>query len=186
MAQLTDVQRMAECLPGASIEGRTDDGEYLCAITLSLGPKKLTFRGQIKCDFDMAQRQGVLAGKARSNVRGAQASGRTTFNVQSAPSPTAKPRSSVALVFEAELPGVLAEFAQTGGAVLTNVLVAEFAKRLSEALSTTETSAGSASSTVETAPRTQSTTLSSTHLVLQVIKIQLRRMVRFWTFGRPH
>ncbi len=131
MLRLSDVESVAQCLPGAAIEGKTDEGQYLGTIAVSLGPKKMVLRGQVRCEFDLAARTGALSGQASSNVRGARASGKTTFRVIEAPGSTeGQPVSRVEIISEAALPGMLAEFARTGGTAMANLLIAEFSRRL--------------------------------------------------------
>jgi carbon monoxide dehydrogenase subunit G len=131
MMQFTDVERMARCMPGATLEGRDVEGNYLGVMTVAFGPKKIKFRGKVSCNFDMAARSGLLRGRGAADLRAARIEMRTWFSV--APDPEASdaaPMSIVKLNSEADLQGVLADFAKTGGAALANVIMADFAKRL--------------------------------------------------------
>lgn len=131
MAQFTDVERMARCMPGASLEGRDEEGNYLGVMTVAFGPKKIKFRGKVNCAFDMPARSGVLRGRGAADLRAARIEVRTAFSVASDPeAPEDAPMSIVTLNSEADLQGVLADFAKTGGTALANVIMADFAKRL--------------------------------------------------------
>jgi carbon monoxide dehydrogenase subunit G len=63
IVKFTDVERMARCMPGASIEGRDEEGNYLGVMTVAFGPKKIKFRGKVNCQFDIAARSGTLRGR---------------------------------------------------------------------------------------------------------------------------
>ena len=143
IAKFTDVERMARCMPGASIEGRDEEGNYLGVMTVAFGPKKIKFRGKVNCQFDIPARSGLLRGRGAADLRAARIEVRTAFSV--APDPEASedaPMSVVTLNSEADLQGVLADFAKTGGAALANVIMEDFAKRLAAEFS--EEGAGAA------------------------------------------
>ena len=63
IVRFTDVERMARCMPGASIEGRDDEGNYLGAMTVAFGPKRIKFRGKMSCQFDIPGLRGTLRGR---------------------------------------------------------------------------------------------------------------------------
>jgi len=64
-------------------------------------------------------------------MRAARIEVRTAFSVAADPeAPEDTPMSVVSLNSEADLQGVLADFAKTGGAALANVIMEDFAKRL--------------------------------------------------------
>ena len=131
IAKFTDVERMARCMPGASIEGRDEEGNYLGAMTVAFGPKKIKFRGKVNCQFDIAARTGTLRGRGAADLRAARIEVRTSFTVTpDAEAGEDTPMSVVTLNSEADLQGVLADFAKTGGAALANVIMEDFAKRL--------------------------------------------------------
>jgi len=131
MVKFTDVERMARCMPGASIEGRDEEGNYLGAMTVAFGPKKIKFRGKMNCQFDIPARSGMLRGRGAADLRAARIEVRTAFSVAPDPEATGDaPMSIVTLNSEADLQGVLADFARTGGAALANVIMEDFARRL--------------------------------------------------------
>ncbi len=45
--RFADVERMARCMPGAVIEGRDEEGNYLGGMLVSFGPKKIRFKGRV-------------------------------------------------------------------------------------------------------------------------------------------
>lgn len=85
MQRFMDVDGIASCVPGASIEGRDPEGNYLGMVTVALGPKKVNFRGKIRCEFDAASQSGVLTGGGVAAGRGASVQVRTVFLIREAP-----------------------------------------------------------------------------------------------------
>lgn len=131
MRHFTDVARMARCMPGAAIEGRGEDGSYLGVMVVAFGPKKVNFRGRVTHVPDAAAHTGTLSGHGAADMRAARIGVKVTYTVR-ADQAAATPTAVVALVSDAELTGVLADFARTGGIPVANALMAGFAKRMAE------------------------------------------------------
>ena len=127
MRHFTDVERMARCMPGAVIEGRGEDGSYLGAMVVSFGPKKINFRGRVMHEMDLAGHSGTLTGRGAADMRAARIGVKVSYTVRADGA-----ESVVALVSDADLTGVLADFARTGGIPVANALMAGFAKRMAE------------------------------------------------------
>ena len=74
----------------------------------------------------------MLRGRGAADLRAARIEVRTVFlgRARSRRRPDDAPMSIVTLNSEADLQGVLADFAKTGGAALANVIMEDFAKRL--------------------------------------------------------
>lgn len=134
MRRFADIERMARCMPGASLEGRDAEGNYIGVMTVAFGPKRVRFKGRMACEFDFDDSSGVLRGRGSADARAARVSFETKFIVKETETSDGGPQSLVCLASTAELGGVLADFAQTGGAALASVLMKEFAKNLSDEL----------------------------------------------------
>lgn len=64
-ALMTDVERVAPCIPGAQITGRRDDGSFDALVTMKMGPMSLSYKGQIEIvEQDDATRTAVMRAKA--------------------------------------------------------------------------------------------------------------------------
>ncbi len=64
-ALMTDVERVAPCIPGASITGKREAGGYDALVTLKMGPMSLTYKGQIEIvEQDDAAKTAVMRAKA--------------------------------------------------------------------------------------------------------------------------
>lgn len=121
-----DLQLMASFLPGASVGESNADGSCPATLVVSFGPKRVAFKGSLTNDVDRANLAGTVVGHASADMRGAKMS--VTMDYRLAPAATG---TQVTLVSEAEMTGMLAEFARTGGVVLTQALLSEFAERFS-------------------------------------------------------
>lgn len=138
-----DLPTVASFLPGASVGPANPDGSHPGTLVVSFGPKKLAFRGKVENKVERETLSGVVSGMANADVRGARMA--VTMRYQLAPA-TARPGGTrVGLVSDAELTGMLAEFAKTGGVVLANAVLADFAARLSAHFEARAAAAASAS-----------------------------------------
>ncbi len=164
MARFADVERMARCMPGAVIDGRDADGTYTGAMVVAFGPKKINFRGKATHEVDLAAHTGKLVGRGAAEMRAARIGVTISYSVRDDPE-AATPGSIVSLRSEAELGGVLADFARTGGVPVANALMAGFANRLAE-----EFADDASAATKPAAP------LAAHRLLWDIVKEKLRRL----------
>lgn len=169
MRRFGDVERMARCMPGTVIEGRGDDGSYLGAMVVSFGPKKINFRGRVMHDMDLAAHSGTLTGRGAADMRAARIGVKVAYSVRADGAETI-----VSLVSDAELTGVLADFARTGGIPVANALMAGFAKRMAEEFADETPSAASAPASTETV-----VPLAAHTLLWHIIKAKLCQLARW-------
>jgi carbon monoxide dehydrogenase subunit G len=128
MRRFADVPRMAGCMPGAVLEPQAEDGSWPGAMVVTFGPKKINFKGRVTTDFDFDTLTGSLHGRGTADMRAARIGVKVTFTLRS-DSTISTPRTVVSIVSDAELGGVLADFARTGGTAVANVIMEDFAKR---------------------------------------------------------
>ena len=170
--RFADVERMARCMPGAVIEGRDEDGNYQGGMLVAFGPKKIKFRGRVAVETDFAAHTGSLRGRGAADMRAARIEVRINYALRDDP---ATPGATlVRLTSDAELGGVLADFARTGGVPFANALMQDFSKRVAEEFATE-------------APRTapaEPVPLAAHGLLWQVIKAKLSQFVRWLGLAR--
>ncbi|HEX8101365.1 MAG TPA: SRPBCC family protein [Solirubrobacteraceae bacterium] len=79
-AALTDLERVAPCLPGASITGSDDDGTWHGEFKVKLGPTTASYRGTVRFEeMDVATHRAVMAAKG-SDKRGQGGASATIVN----------------------------------------------------------------------------------------------------------
>jgi hypothetical protein len=126
--RFADVPRMASCMPGAVLEPQAEDGSWPGAMVVAFGPKKINFKGRVTTEFDFDALTGNLHGRGAADMRAARIGVKVAFTLRDDPA-AAPPATLVKIVSDAELGGVLADFARTGGITVANVIMADFAKR---------------------------------------------------------
>src|SRR4051794_39995906 len=66
---LNDLERVAPCLPGATITGHDDDGTYHGEFKVKLGPTTAAYRGTIRIqESDEATHTATLAARAPTSA----------------------------------------------------------------------------------------------------------------------
>jgi uncharacterized protein len=172
--RFADVERMARCMPGAVIEGRDEQGNYLGGMLVAFGPKKIKFKGRVSVDTDMAAHTGSLHGRGAADMRAARIGVRINYALRDDPAVSGS--TLVKLTSDAELGGVLADFARTGGVPFANALMQDFSKRVAEEFAT--------EAPTREAPSSQPVPLAAHGLLWQVIKAKLAQFARWLGFAR--
>jgi len=173
--RFADVPRMARCMPGAVLEPQTDDGAWPGAMVVAFGPKKINFKGRVTCDFDLAAKTGTLHGRGSADMRAARIGVKVAFALRDDPA-AVTPTTIVAVTSDAELGGVLADFARTGGIAVANVIMQDFARRAAEEFASDAPSA----QTQQISPAA----LSAHSVLWQVVKAKLMQLVRWLGIAR--
>lgn len=178
--RFADVPRMARCMPGAVLEPQAEDGSWPGAMVVSFGPKKINFKGKATCDFDDQALTGSVHGRGTADMRSARIGVKVSFALADAAG-GAKPETVVRIVSDAELGGVLEDFARTGGIAVANVIMADFARRAAEEFSKDEPAPVAGAATVEAAPApmtSETAPLAAQALLWVVIKAYCLKFLR--------
>src|ERR1700752_4661097 len=134
ISHFADVDRMARCMPGAVIDGRDEEGNYLGGMLVAFGPKRIKFKGRVAVETDPAALTGSLRGRGAADMRAARIEVRIGYTLRD--DPAAPGATLVKLTSDAELGGVLADFARTGGVPFANALMQDFSRRVAEEVAT--------------------------------------------------
>jgi aerobic-type carbon monoxide dehydrogenase small subunit (CoxS/CutS family)/carbon monoxide dehydrogenase subunit G len=121
---LSDLRRVASCLPGAEIteiDGDTVKGR----VRIALGPIKPAFSGEARVAMDAARREGKMAGRGRDSGIGSSAEGEARWQVIDGDSNDAV----VAVNLTWRLTGPLAQFNRSG-------LIQDIVRRLAATFAT--------------------------------------------------
>jgi uncharacterized protein len=141
-------------------------------MVVAFGPKKLNFKGRVTTAFDFDALTGSLHGRGAADMRAARIGVRVGFTLRN----DLAAMTVVDIVSDAELGGVLADFARTGGAAVANVIMADFARRAAEEFARDEA--------VETAPDVAPVPLAAGSLFWAVVKAQFARILKWLGVGR--
>ena len=154
---LIDLEKVAPCLPGASISGHDDDGTYHGEFQVKLGPTTASYRGTIKIQSAEIESHTATLAARGSDKRGQGGASATIVNTLHE---TDGGGTRVDAVTDFTITGRLASFGR-GGMIkdISNRLMRDFATCLQQRLATEpgggmsgEEAAASAGATTEGEP----------------------------------
>jgi carbon monoxide dehydrogenase subunit G len=133
---LIDVERVAPCLPGASVTGRNDDGTYDGTFTIKIGPTTASYAGKLElAEIDESGHRATL--KADGTDKRGQGGANAT--IVSTVSSGGNGATKVEVSTDYRITGRLARFGR-GGMIedISERLLREFATRLQQSLGGSE------------------------------------------------
>lgn len=169
----TDVQRIAPCMPGATITEQLDDGRFRGEAQVQLGPVTLRFAGQAEfVERDEATRTVKLVASGRDQTGRGTADATITTKLVGQGEVT-----DVRLVTDLHLSGAVAQFGRQGIVNdVSSALVGQFADCLSQRLvGPTPTTGADAPSPAAGRADSRSPSISALALARQVLVGALRR-----------
>ncbi len=172
---LIDLERVAPCLPGASITDRDEDGTYHGEFKVKLGPTTASYRGTIKIEeAEEASHRATL--KARgTDKRGQGGASATIVNTLS----ESGGGTRVDAVTDFTITGRLARFGR-GGMIedISNRLMRDFSTCLQSRIGVEEPAAPSGAEVTagDAAPQAPAKPISGFSLVLGALLDRLKRL----------
>lgn len=125
-AVLTDVERIAPCLPGAQLEG-VDGETYTGVVKVKLGPISTAFRGQAHfVERDDAAHRAVLKGQGRDTTGKGNADALITAQLEALDAA----RTRCVVTTELHVTGKVAQFGRGIMGDVSEKLMAQFANNL--------------------------------------------------------
>lgn len=124
---LTDIPKVAACIPGAQLE-RSDGDDHHASVAVKVGPVGLTLSGTATVvSRDDAGHQMVVRGLARDRKGNGSASATITLVAEESGG-----RSAVTVTTDLELGGRIAQFGSGVISQVSNRILAQFAIRLNQ------------------------------------------------------
>jgi uncharacterized protein len=143
---LLDVERVAPCLPGATVEPAGDDGEFNGQMTVKIGPITARYKGSVRIqEADEPGRRAVM----RAQAKDARGQGTAAATITSTMEPAPEGGTKVKVVTDMRVTGPAAQF---GRGVMQDVsakMMRQFADCLAQEM---QGGAAPAPAPVETSP----------------------------------
>jgi carbon monoxide dehydrogenase subunit G len=128
---LSDPRAVVECLEGAALGDRQEDGSYDASITVKFGPARVAFRANVALELDPAQRTGNVTSRGRDKQGGARFQTKMTFRVEDRVDP---PGSRIPIEAQVEITGKLASMIETGAQMVVKRMTKDFSEQLANRL----------------------------------------------------
>src|SRR5688572_13490876 len=78
---LSDPHAVVECVPGAGVGEKHEDGSYDATLTVKFGPAKVAFRARFTLELDPAALSGKVVSRAKDNQGGTRVKTSMAFKV---------------------------------------------------------------------------------------------------------
>lgn len=147
---LTDPYKVAGCLPGAAITGKTDDRTYTGTITVKVGPVATSYRGQIHFErLDAATHTAEIAASGQ-DVRG---KGGADLRMTSTLTAQGSNETAVQVVQDISVTGLLAQMGRGMIQDVSDEMFQIFSERMRAELESSAPASAEASSSAASAAR---------------------------------
>jgi carbon monoxide dehydrogenase subunit G len=140
-SKLSDVNFVAQCLPGASIVADLGNNRYQGRMSVKVGPMAAAFDGEITIESRKQDWTAVVSGKGADSRSSSRASGSMTYRLSDGAAPDA---TRVDVVSDINLAGPLAQFNK--GTIIQEIasrITASFVENFEARLSAATASPGS-------------------------------------------
>ncbi len=84
---LSDPRAVVDCMPGAKLGERLEDGSYDATVTVKFGPAKVTFRAKVALELDGTAMIGRVSSRGRDDQGGTRVKTAMTFKVVAGQAP---------------------------------------------------------------------------------------------------
>jgi len=128
---LSDPRAVVECLEGAALGERHEDGSYDASITVKFGPARVAFRATVALELDPAGRTGHVTSRGKDKQGGARFQTKMTFRVEDRVDP---PGSRIPIDAQVEITGKLASMIETGAQMVVKRMTKDFSEQLANRL----------------------------------------------------
>ncbi|AIJ24036.1 SRPBCC family protein [Amycolatopsis methanolica] len=129
-ALINDVERVASCLPGATLDGQ-EDGAYLGRVKVKVGPITAAYSGRVRfTEVDTAARRLRLSARGADTHGNGDAEADVTLTVREAPG-----GATIDLRTDLSIRGKLAQFGKSAISAVSARLLDQFARNLAGQLS---------------------------------------------------
>lgn len=126
-ALLSDPRAVVECVEGATLGDRLDDGSYDAKLTVRFGPAKVGFGARVAIEVDERTRSGTVTSRGKDNQGGTRFSASTAFRVVA---PEDGGGSSIRIQSQVDISGRLASLIESGASLVIKRMTKEFSERL--------------------------------------------------------
>ena len=124
---LSDPRAVVDCVPGAKLGDRLEDGSYDTTMTVKFGPVKVTFRAKVVLELDGTAMVGHVSSRGRDDQGGTRVKTTMTFKVVAGQAPGS---SAVLIDAQVEISGRLASMVESGAALVVKRMTDEFTEQL--------------------------------------------------------
>ncbi len=128
-AILSDPSAVVECVEGAVLGDKQDDGSFNAKMAVKFGPAKVSFNANVLVEYDAANLSGNVTARGKDGISGTKFKTTMHFKVEGQDVP---PQTAIPIKAECELSGRLAHLIESGANLVIKRMTASFAEKLAE------------------------------------------------------
>lgn len=133
---LSDPNAVVECVEGAELGEKQEDGSFDAKMAVKFGPAKVSFAANVMVSYDEANKAGSVTARGRDRISGTKFKTDMQFKVEGEDAAT---QSAIPIKAECELTGRLAHLIESGANLVIKRMTASFAEKLAERCGGTKT-----------------------------------------------
>jgi uncharacterized protein len=128
-AILSDPAAVVDCVEGAVLGDKQEDGSFNAKMTVKFGPAKVSFAANVLVEYDEANQSGSVTARGKDGISGTRFKTAMQFKVEGQDAPA---QSAIPIKAECELSGRLAHLIESGANLVIKRMTASFAEKLAE------------------------------------------------------
>ncbi len=125
---LSDPHAVVECVSGASLGEKNDEGVYDAGIVVKFGPAKVAFNAKVEIEYNEPDMSGKVISRGKDKQGGARFT--TTMNFKVVEQPQPQTGASILIKAEVDISGRLASLIETGATMVVKRMTKEFSEQL--------------------------------------------------------
>ena len=126
-ALLSDPRAVVECVEGATLGDRQEDGSYEARLTVRFGPAKVGFGARVAIEMDEHTRSGTVTSRGKDTQGGTRFAASTRFRVEA---PEEGDGSTIRIKSQVDITGRLASLIESGASLVIKRMTKDFSERL--------------------------------------------------------
>ena len=128
-AILSDPSAVVECVEGATLGDKQDDGSFNAKMVVKFGPARVSFAANVLVEYDEANKSGSVTARGKDGISGTKFKTAMQFKLEGQDTP---PLSAIPIKAECELSGRLAHLIESGANLVIKRMTASFVEKLAE------------------------------------------------------
>jgi carbon monoxide dehydrogenase subunit G len=135
-AILCDPSAVVECVEGAELGDKQEDGSFDAKMLVKFGPAKVAFAANVMINYDEPNKAGSVTARGRDRISGTKFKTDMQFKVEG---DDAAAQSAIPIKAECEISGRLSSLIESGANLVIKRMTASFAQKLAERCGGTKT-----------------------------------------------
>jgi carbon monoxide dehydrogenase subunit G len=131
-AILSDPNAVVECVEGAVLGEKQDDGSFNAKMAVKFGPARVSFAANVLVAYDEANKSGSVTASGKDAISGTRFKTAMQFRVEAPDAPPETVMTAIPINAECELSGRLAHLIESGANLVIKRMTASFAEKLAE------------------------------------------------------